>query len=136
MEEILAKAAEFGPTWLFVFVLCVLLYHFGTKLLEIYGTKVEAQTANESKREERKQDEANARIEHDREMAEVKGQMVEALRENNVLMAALKTLMESVEQSNRILHDDLTASREGSRQMQSDMKDVKTKVDLIYQKEI
>lgn len=128
-------AAEFGPLWLLVFAIIFLVWHFGGKFMDVYASKVEKQIENEAKREERKQEEANARIEHDREMAEIKGQMVEAMRENNALMGSLKTLMEQVSMSNEVLHEDLMASREGSRQMQADMKDVKQKVDHIYAKE-
>ena len=136
MEGLLTAAAEFGPLWLLVFAAVFLLWHFGTKLMEVYASKVEAQIKNEAEREKRKREEAQARIEHDREMAEIKGQMAEQMHEANVLMSALKTLMESVVASNEVLHEDLKASQAGSQQMQSDMKDVKQKVDLIYAKEI
>lgn len=102
--------------------------------MDMMATARMRQLEIEAKREERKQEEAAARIEHDREMAEIKGQMVEAMRESNALMEALRTLMAQVKTSNDVLHEDLMASREGSRQMQSDMKDVKQKVDVIYAK--
>ncbi len=136
MDDLLSLAAEFGPMWLLVFAVIFLVWHFGGKLIEIFAAKVEAQTTNENKREERKQDEKNARIKHDREMAEIKGQMVGQMERSNNLMESLKTLMESVVTSNEVLHEDLKASQAGSRQMQSDMRDVKQKVDLIYAKEI
>lgn len=136
VEHLITAAAEFGPMWLFVFVILILIWHFGGKLLEVFAAKVDADTANEAKREERKQVEMQARIEHDREMAEIKGQMATVMQEANVLMAGVKSVMESVVQSNQVLHDDLKASQAGSRQMQSDMRDVKQKVDLIYAKEI
>ena len=136
MEGLLTHAAEFGPLWLLVFAVIVLIWHFGGKLLEVFSAKVDAQARIEAKREDRKQEEAQGRIEHDREMAEIKGQMVEQMSRSNALMESLKTLMESVVASNEVLHEDLKASQAGSRQMQSDMRDVKQKVDLIYAKEI
>lgn len=136
MEALISHAYEFGPLWLLVFAVVFLLWHFGTKYMEIYSSKTQAQTELDAKREDRKQEELNANIEHDREMAEIKGQMVEAMRENNLLMDALKTLMESLVTSNNVLHEDLKASQAGSRQMQSDMREVKQKVDVIYEKEI
>lgn len=136
LDQLIEKAAEFGPLWLLVFVLCVLVWHFGGKLIEVYAAKVEASSKIEAQREERKQEETQARIEHDREMAEIKGQMVEQMSRSNNLMETIKPLMESLVASNEVLHEDLKASQAGSRQMQSDMKDVKQKVDLIYAKEI
>lgn len=136
MDQLIVKAAEFGPLWLLVFALIVLAWHFGGRLIEVYAAKVEASSAIEAKREDRKQEETQARIEHDREMAEIKGQMVEQMNRSNNLMETIKPLMESVVASNNVLHDDLKTSQAGSRQMQSDMRDVKQKVDLIYAKEI
>ena len=134
LDVILAHAYEFGPLWLLVFAVIFLLWYFGTKWMEIYSAKTQAQSELDAKREDRKQEELEANIEHDREMAEIKGQMVEAMRESNALMDALKTLMESVVTSNKVLHDDLKASQAGSKQMQSDVKDMKNKVDAIYMK--
>lgn len=134
MDLILAHAYEFGPLWLLAFAVVFLLWYFGTKLMDVYADRTKAQADLDAKREDRKQAELDANIEHDREMAEIKGQMVEAMRESNMLMDALKTLMESLVTSNKMLHDDLKASQAGSKQMQSDVKDMKGKVDAIYMK--
>lgn len=136
MEGLVSIVAQFGPLWALVFVLAFLLWHFGSKWFDMLAASKEGHAEIEAKREERKRQEMTARIEHDREMAEIKGQMATTMQESNTPMAALKALMESVVTSNQVLHDDLQASKAGSLQMQSDMKDVKQKVDIIYAKEV
>lgn len=152
--EFIHSAAGFGPEWFLGLIVVAVVALFAFLFLRQYEKRTEqrfqlekqqaeAQQKLEEKREERKQQEADDRIEHDHEMAEIKGQMVEAIRENNVLMAGMKTLMESVVASNesvvasnKALHEDFRRSQAGSQQMQSDMKDVKQKVDIIYAKEV
>lgn len=136
MDQLFGYAAEFGPLWLLVFVIAFLLWHFGTKFMEIYSTKLEAQTKLDDKREERKRKELESSIEHDREMAALNGQMIETMRESNHLMETTKTIMEAIITSNEMIHEDLKASQAGSKQMQSDMQVVKQQVDVLYKKGI
>lgn len=135
MDAILAHAYEFGPLWMMVFLIAFLLWYFGNKLMDVYSQKTEAQIELEKVREERKREELMASIEHDRKTAETNGQMVASMRDSNTLMSAIKTLMESLIASNGVIHQDLKASQTGSKQMQSDMQEVKQKVDFIYRKE-
>lgn len=136
MEQLLSYAAEFGPLWLLVFVIAFLLWHFGTKFMEIYSAKLEAQAKLDDKREERKRKELESNIEHDREMAALNGQMIETMRESNHLMETNRTIMEAIVTSNEMIHEDLKSSQAGSRQMQSDMQIVKQQVDVLYKKGI
>lgn len=151
--EYIRTASGYGPEWFFGLSLLAIVAVLGVWGMKILSKRMERQLdieeqrllkqqEIEQKREARKQEETQARIQHDREMAEIKGQMVEAIHESNsnteksnALMESLKVLMESVVSSNNVLHEDIKASQAGSRQMQGDMKDVKNKVDLIYAKE-
>lgn len=130
--QVVDSIAEFGAGWALVFAMVALLAFFGNKLIKIYSTVTAARVEIDQQREKRKQEEADERIEHDREMAEIKGQMVEQMGRSNALMEALKALMENVVTSNAMLHDDLKTSQAGSRQLQSDVRDMKQQVAVIY----
>ena len=130
--QVVDSIAEFGAGWALVFAMIGLLALFGNKLIKIYSTVTAARVEIEQQREKRKQEEADERIEHDREMAEIKGQMVAQMGRSNTLMEALKALMENVVTSNAMLHEDLKTSQAGSRQLQSDVRDMKQQVAVIY----
>lgn len=136
MEKLIEAAAQFGPWWLLVFALIFILWHFVGLWFDVYSDRVKKTMELEEKRELRKSEESKAREIHEKEMAEIKGQMVVAIQDSNNLMAALKTLMESVQTSNKVLHEDLLRSQEGSKRMQQDMHAIGQKVDVIYQREL
>lgn len=132
--ELIHSAAGFGAEWFVGILLVLVVAFFGWRLTVIFEKRSEAQLKIEQKREERKAEEAKAHAAHEREMAEIKGNMVATMSETNVLMSALKTLMEKVVLSNETLHHDLEKSQMGSRELKEDVKEVKQKVGVLYDK--
>lgn len=126
---------QFGPGWFLVIGIVALVALGGRELLKIYSKTNDARLEIERERERRKQEEMHERIAHDREMAEIKGNMSATMADTNVLMSALKTLMEQVVVTNNVLHEDLKASQAGSREMREDVRAISHKVDFIYNRE-
>ena len=126
---------QFGPGWFLVIGIVALVALGGRELLKIYSKTNDARLEIECERERRKQEEMHERIAHDREMAEIKGNMAATMADTNVLMTSLKTLMEQVVVTNNVLHEDLKTSQAGSREMREDVRAMKHQVDFIYNRE-
>lgn len=110
--EVVARAAEFGPEWLFAVVVCGLLVfavikfipmlqEWNLQRLELQKTEAEGRHEIEVMREKRKAGEEASREQRDRERSEAEGRWaaqydraVAAQEKSNVVIEALKNQIE------------------------------------------
>lgn len=112
------KIAEFGPGWLCVAASLVIVWLLSKKLLGIY---------DDTRRE---------RIDNDREIIRISGQMVEQMDRSNDVIEAVEHQMSVMNETNAQLVKELLHSKHRNERIDDDIRIMKDRIDLMYEREI
>lgn len=110
------KIAEFGPVWLFVAALLVMVGYGGKKIIEIYEATRKEKLAN------------------DRDMIKISSQMVEQMERSNNVIEAVEKQMTIMNGTNAQLVNQLLRSDSRNEKMSKDMRTIRDRIDLLYER--
>lgn len=142
-EQAVHEVAAFGPEWLLVFFVIIvvtilliafipLIKSYVEKKMELDQQEVDARNAREDERERRKNDELAAREQRDRERSEVEGRWatqyeraIAAQEKSNVVMTAISNQLE-------VMNTQLMDSKTNSKSMGETLARMDRKVEEIH----